>query len=48
MRLHVAVSGEMVALIDAKAAQLAAEAPGATILRSEVIRRALHAYVVQR
>lgn len=43
--VKVILPGDLVAMVDRRGEQLASEAPGSTVTRSDVIRMAVYAYV---
>lgn len=46
-RIHLLLPGPFVSQLDQKASELQAEVPGSSVTRTEVIRRALYAFVVK-
>jgi hypothetical protein len=46
--MHVKLSSELVDLVDVKRAHLEIENPGSRVTRTEVVRRALYAFVTPK
>jgi hypothetical protein len=46
--MHVKLSSELVDLVDVKRAHLEIENPGSIVTRTEVVRRALYAFVAPK
>ena len=46
-RMNIEVPGDLVLKVDRKAKKLSDETPGTNVTRSEVVRRALYAFVGQ-